>query len=187
MSELSPQSTALIIIDMQLAIDHFDAGGRSHPEAESKAAELLSRWRERSGLIIHIRHSSKNSESPYHASSPYYDFNPLVSPLNDELVLTKQENCAFVGTQLESQLRDWNVRSLLICGVLINHSVDVTARMASALGFEVSLVEDATAAFPMTVGEKSFSAEEVHGIFLNNLAGEYVSPVMTKNVMSLAL
>jgi len=184
MSVISPQSTALMIIDMQLAIDHFEVGCRSHQEAESRAAELLSHWRAHSGLIIHVRHSSKNPESPYHADSPFYDFKPEVTPLATELVITKQENCAFVGTQLEQQLRDRSVTSVLMCGVLINHSVDVTARVASALGFDVSLAEDATAAFPMTVGDKSFSAEEVHGIFLNNLAGEYAVPVMTKDVIS---
>lgn len=165
---------ALIIIDVQNAIDHFGLLQRSHPDAEQALARLLTHWRQHSWPIIHVRHSSTSVDSPYHANSPWFDFKAEVAPAQGEPVITKQENCAFIGTELEALLRNEQVSELVVGGVLLNHSVDATVRVATALGFRVMLVEEACPASSLTLDKQEvISAEQVHRIMLANLADEY--------------
>ncbi len=69
----------------------------------------------------------------------------MVKPLEDELVLTKTVNSAFIGTSLEAILREQSVSRLIIAGLTTPHCVSTTIRMATNLGFSVTLAEDATA------------------------------------------
>lgn len=181
-------SPALIIIDMQQAIDHFGsaaAGTRSQADAETNTAKLLQAWRQNHWPVVHIRHSSKSESSPYHRTSPHFDFKPEVKPQAAEVVITKQENCAFIGTELEAQLRQLNVSELVVCGVLINHSVDATVRVAAALGFKVLLPADTTAAMGLkTLAGESITAERMQDICLSNLSGEYAEITAVGSVLA---
>jgi len=58
---------ALIIVDVQEAIDCYSQKQRNNPDAETVIASLLSRWCHRGLPVIHVRHSSKFDSSPYHA------------------------------------------------------------------------------------------------------------------------
>jgi nicotinamidase-related amidase len=176
---------ALIIIDVQKAIDCFSGYERSNLNAESNITKLLAHWRETEKPIIHVRHSSKFETSPYHTSSSTYDFKPDAAPHQDERIITKKENCAFLGTNLEQILKQNHIRELVICGVLINNSVDATVRVAAGLGYQIFLPEDATAAFAIEgLNGKLYSAEDVHWLFLSNLHGEYCSVVSTNQLIS---
>ncbi|WP_160151900.1 cysteine hydrolase family protein [Microbulbifer sp. ALW1] len=165
---------ALLVIDVQQAIDHFDTGNRNNPDAERVIAQLLQHWRECGLAVIHVRHASKFPESPYHQDSPYFDFKRDVVPLGNERVFTKSENCAFIGTELGDWLNGEGINELVICGVLTNNSIDATVRVAAGLGYGVLIPADATAAFPLPrLDGKFVAAEDVHWIFLSNLDGEY--------------
>mgnify|MGYP003679377561 FL=1 len=63
-----------------------------------------------------------------------------------ETVIGKSTNNAFVNTDLHKWLETTDIKRLVICGVLTQHSVDCTARMAASLGYKVTVVSDATAA-----------------------------------------
>ncbi|AQQ69247.1 hypothetical protein Mag101_17610 [Microbulbifer agarilyticus] len=176
---------ALLIIDVQQAIDYFDTGSRNNPDAELRMAELLDRWRQQNKPVVHIRHSSKSSDSPYHADSPFFDFKMEVAPMAGEKVVSKSENCAFIDPQLDAYLKREQVTELVICGVLTNNSVDATVRVAAGLGYRIYLPQDATAAFPLqALNGKQFSAEDVHWIFLSNLHDEYANVVETASILS---
>ena len=41
------------------------------------------------------------------------------------------QNPAFINTELESLLREKGITELVVCGVLIHHSVDATVRATS--------------------------------------------------------
>ncbi|MCV6615463.1 MAG: isochorismatase family protein [Cellvibrionaceae bacterium] len=167
----------LMLIDWQQAIDHFGGARRSHPGAEQAAAQLLKAWRQRAWPICFIRHSSKFTDSPYHCDSPHFKFKPELAPLEGEWVLSKRENCAFIGTGLEDSLRQRGLSELVVSGVLLNHSVDATVRVAAGLGFKVLLAADATPAMAVQARRQQYTAEQVHELYLANLAGEYAEPV----------
>lgn len=171
---LQTSHPALVIIDVQQAIDCFSDYERNNMQAERQMATLLRSWRQASLPVIHVRHSSKFPESPYHSDSPYFAFKSEVEPAGNELVFTKHENCAFIDTGLAEHLKQSGITELVICGVLTNNSVDATVRVAAGLGFSVFVPHDATAAFGFKLlNGESVAGDSVHWIFLSNLHGEY--------------
>ena len=60
-----PHSAALIVIDVQKAIDHPSWGARNNPEAEQNIAALLGAWRTSGRPIYHVRHDSREPASYY--------------------------------------------------------------------------------------------------------------------------
>jgi nicotinamidase-related amidase len=179
-------STALLVIDLQQAIDaayHAAEGPRNNPDAETVVAALLSAWRATSRPVIHIRHDSVLPTSAYRPGQAGNDFKSAVTPLSGEAVIAKQTNSAFIGTGLEQHLRAAGIRQLVICGVVTNNSVEATVRMAGNLGFDTLLVEDACFAFAKRDWNGVLhAADEVHAMSLANLHGEYCRVVNSKSL-----
>ncbi|MCU1334753.1 MAG: isochorismatase hydrolase [Bryobacterales bacterium] len=180
-----PLDAALIVIDLQKAIDHPSWGERNNPEAEKNVASLLEAWRSTHRPVYHIRHDSAEPASHYLPGQPGHDFKPEVQPNEGEIVIPKRTNSAFVGTNFESRLRRANQNLLVVTGVITNNSVEATVRMAGNLGFDAFLVEDAT----FTFGRKDWhgtwrTADEVHAMSLANLDGEYCSVIRTNQILA---
>ena len=127
---------------------------------------------------MHVRHSSKSPESPYHESKETYHFKNELAPKDEEVVVTKSENCAFIGTNLTELLGLSGIKELVVCGVLTHHSVDATVRHASAIGYRVILPANCTASFAIKLlcGDV-VPAALVQDLFLANLNGEYCEVV----------
>jgi len=179
-----PANAALLIIDVQKAIDHPSWGRRNNPQAEENISRLLSAWRRTDRPVIHVRHLSRESGSTYRPSQEGCEFKHEVQPLEGEIILTKHTNSAFIGTELEVFLRRERIFTLVICGVITNNSVEATARMAGNLGYEAYVVSDATATFDkVDFSGQRRAAEEVHALSLANLQGEYASVVSTTEVL----
>jgi nicotinamidase-related amidase len=179
-----PPESALIVIDVQQAIDHPSWGQRNNRDAEQKIAALLQTWRATARPIYHIRHDSTEPESHYRPGQSGHDFKLDARPLPGETVIGKQTNSAFIGTGLEQMLRNASSQVLIVTGVITNNSVEATVRMAGNLGFDTFLVEDAT----FTFGRKDWSgvfrsAEEVHAMSLANLDGEYCTVVRAADIL----
>lgn len=180
-----PQEAVLIIIDLQKAIDHASWGERNNPDAEKNIAALLKAWRATNRPIYHIRHDSIEPNSHYRPGQPGNDFKPEAQPLPGETVIAKQTNSAFIGTDLESRLREAHQTILIVTGVITNNSVEATVRMAGNLGFDTFLVEDAA----FTFGKKDWSgvfrtASEVHAMTLANLNNEYCTVTNTAAILA---
>src|SRR5260370_30727418 len=127
--------SALILIDLQRAIDDPSWGNdRNNPELEANVAALLARWRERWWPVYHVRHASREPNSTYRPGQPGFEFKPEAAPLAGERVIEKSVNSAFIGTTLESELRNADSKRLFIAGVITNNSVEATVRMAGNLG-----------------------------------------------------
>jgi nicotinamidase-related amidase len=176
--------TALLVIDVQKAIDHPRWGVRNNPGAEQAMASLLALWREARTPLVHVRHDSTEPDSTYRPGQEGHEFKPQVAPLSGETIVAKQTNSAFIGTDLESMLRGQGIQRLVITGVITNNSVEATVRMAGNLGFETYLVEDAC----FTFGRKDWSgvwrwAEEVHAMSLANLHGEYCQVIHSSAIL----
>src|SRR2546422_9899875 len=90
-----PLETALLIIDVQKAIDHPSWGERNNPDAERNIATLLRVWRDTGRPIYHIRHDSTEPDSHYLPGQPGHDFKPEAAPAPDETVTAKQTNSTF--------------------------------------------------------------------------------------------
>lgn len=180
-----PQQAALIVIDVQKAIDQPSWGQRNNSDAEQNIAALLKAWRATGRPIYHVRHDSLESGSHYRPGQSGNEFKPEAAPVAGESVVAKQTNSAFIGTDLERRLRDGNQQILIVTGVITNNSVEATVRMAGNLGFDTFLVEDATFTFGRRDWYGTFrTASEVHAMSLANLDGEYCTVIRTLDVVA---
>lgn len=109
-----------------------------------------------------------------------------MAPRSGEPVINKNVNSAFIGTDLEKQLRDRGIRTVVVTGLTTDHCVATTARMAGNLGFDTYVVSDATATFDREGADgKRYSAEEVHAVNLASLNQEFAKVVTTNALLGL--
>lgn len=178
MTKLRDKKPALLLIDIQKGFldEDYWGGNRNNKDAEKVSGMLLEKWRELGLSVFHIRHSSVNPESRLYQSNPGFEFNENVLPQNDEPVITKNVNSAFIGTDLKEKIDGQGINTLVIAGITTNHCVSTTARMAGNFGYETYVISDATAAFDRIgiCGEK-YDAELIHLTALANLNDEFAS------------
>jgi len=183
MEKLS-QNTALVIIDVQKGFDEPVWGERNNPQAEDNIAKLLEAWRKHGRPVFHIQHMSLSSTSPLNPNHPGNAIKDALQPRAGEPLIQKNVNSAFIGTDLEQQLRKIGCGLLVIVGLTTPHCVSTTTRMAGNLGFETYLVVDATAAFGLTGHDgRKYSAQEVHDVTLTTLSGEFATIVETNELL----
>jgi len=176
---------ALILIDVQKGFDDPCWWTRNNLTAESNITLLLSRWRERGWPVIHVQHCSVEPNSPLRPEAIGNDFKEEVMPIEGEAIFTKTVNSAFIGTNLESHLKENAITDLVLVGLTTDHCVSTTTRMAGNLGFNVTVVSDATATFDRTGPDGThYSADEIHNIHLASLNGEFCVVRKTKNVLN---
>jgi nicotinamidase-related amidase len=169
-------NTALLVIDVQQGLDHPRHGARNNPEAEKRIADLLVAWRAGGRPVVHVQHLSLEPDSPFREDRPGHAFKAEALPKTGEPVFRKHVSSAFIGTELEAHLRARGIESLVLVGMMTDHCVSSTARMASNLGFKVTVVEDATATFERRGPDGThFSADTMHGAELASLHREFAT------------
>lgn len=182
--ERLPKNAVLLIIDVQQGLDEPVWGNRNNPMAEQKITQLLTVWRKSNRPVFHVQHLSLSPNSPLHATHPGVTIKNEVKPQTSELLFQKHVNSAFIGTDLEQQLRGRGYDTLVIVGLTTPHCVSTTTRMAGNLGFQTFVVSDATAAFDLVGHEgQSYTAEEIHNVSLATLNGEFATVVETEALL----
>jgi nicotinamidase-related amidase len=183
--ETLPQNSVLLIIDVQKGFDEPVWGNRNNLYAEQNIARLLEAWRKSHRPVFHVQHLSLSPNSPLAPNHSGCAIKEAVTPQEGELLFQKHVNSAFIGTDLEQQLRERGYKTLVIVGLTTPHCVSTTTRMAGNLGFEPYLVADATAAFDMVGHDgQKYSAEEIHAISLATLNGEFATVVETEALLN---
>ncbi len=155
-----PDSTALIIIDIQ---QFYFPGGSvplENPQAAAeKAASLLTWFRENHKPVVHVGHISRSGS----------EFHPLVLPATGEKVIMKGEVNAFLNTDLEKFLRENHIKNLILCGMQTHMCLEGATRAAHDLGFSCTVAADACTTRDLTWGDTTVKAAEVHAATLATL------------------
>lgn len=177
-------NVALLVIDVQKGLDDPSLGKRNNPAAESNIAALLSAWRKHELPIVHVQHCSVEPDSPLRPERPGNAIKDEAQPLPGEALFRKSVNSAFAGTGLEQHLRERAVSSLVIVGLTTDHCVSASTRSASDLGFDVTLISDATATFEREGHDGVlYGAEDIHNIHLASLNSEFCTVQSTQEVL----
>ncbi|KAL8370104.1 hypothetical protein RB595_000464 [Gaeumannomyces hyphopodioides] len=216
----SSTPTVLLLVDIQEGFKHPTHWGKacSTPTFKANVVALLEAARRHNHStkpehhavqIIHIHHHSTSPDSPLHpshrlagSSVPSVAPLPFAAPRAGEPVITKHFYSAFVGTDLEARLRASGARQLVVVGLITDHCVSTTVRMAVDLevlrgdgdgdggadgsgqggrgGGVLVVVDDATATF----GRGRFDADTVHGVSLASLDGEFAHVADTAAVLA---
>jgi nicotinamidase-related amidase len=183
--------TALLVIDVQRGVDDLayyggPTGRRNNLAAEDHMRELLDAWRAHGLPVFFSFHDSREAGSPLKVSLPTGASKDGLGPRAGEGVVTKDVNSAFIGTDLEIQLRRAGIRRLVNCGFFTNMCVETTTRQAGNLGFDTYLAHDACAA-TNRVGLDGVDREPelVHDMAVANLHGEFCTALTTEDLLSL--
>ena len=180
------KKTGLLIIDVQKGFNDPVWGKRNNPDAEANMALLLAEWRKQRLPVIHVKHCSVEPNSPLRPDRPGNAFKEEVQPLAGEKQFTKTVNSAFIGTGLDSYLKEQKIPSLVIVGLTTDHCVSTSVRMAANLGFDVTLVSDATATFDRIGQDGShYTADEIQKINLVSLYGDFCHVRSAADVLKL--
>jgi len=156
---LPKSRTALLLVDIQEEqrsdLDYYSHG---FDQVLSNASKLLSAARSNRYPVAHaqyIRDFSVVPSRPFEAvlpnGSPTFSDAETgqtaicaeVGPTIDEVVFTKNDASAFLGTGLNQWLTDNNIEWLVICGVWTEACIAATVRDAMAYGYRALLVKDA--------------------------------------------
>jgi nicotinamidase-related amidase len=181
---VTSEGTALILVDMQKGFAHPRWGRRNNPDAERNMLALLSRWRAVGRPVFHVKHNSRLPQSPLNPAHPGNALQDTMTPVAGEPLIEKEVNCAFVGTPLERLLREKEIGDVVIVGLTTPHCISTTVRIGANLGFNVSIVEDATAAFQLQgVDGRTIPPDEVHYYALAALCDEFAQVVRTEQLL----
>ncbi len=176
---------ALLVIDVQQGMDNPRLGKRNNPDAEKKIADVIAAWRAAGKPVIHVQHDSVEPQSELRPDRPGNAVKPEAQPIEGEPVFRKSVNSAFIGTDLENYLRERGVENLVLVGLTTEHCISTTARMGANLGFGVTIVADATAAFEHKGYDgRHYSADEVHNVELANLNREFATIRESRDVVA---
>src|SRR2546422_3019063 len=106
MTDALPRNAVLLVVDVQKGFDRFNEElHRNNPALETNIARLQRGWRSTGRPLIHVQHLSRRPESPLRPHQPGCQIKDEVRPLPGELVVQKSVNSAFIGTDLEAELR----------------------------------------------------------------------------------
>jgi nicotinamidase-related amidase len=87
------------------------------------------------------------------------EFNPEFGPQPGDVVIKEHwAQSGFANTDLDAQLKQHGIQKIILVGLIANSCIESTARFGMELGYHVTLVTDATAAF---------SAEGMHAAATN--------------------
>jgi len=174
-------NNALILIDVQKAFDDGKWGKRNNPNAEENMREVLEKCRYNEWKIIHIQHISEDPNSVFYYKGKGFPIKNIVAPLEQEKIITKRVNSAFIGTNLDEYLKACHIDTVAITGLTTPHCVSTTTRMSGNLGYKTYLLSDATAAFGMEDHNGDYiDAETIHKLSLATVHDEFSTVLGTE-------
>jgi nicotinamidase-related amidase len=141
MVSIDPERTALVTIDLMDRIVALPLSPRPGTEVVDRSTELAAAFRKAGATVVVVRVERPNVAEQPHGSDLVAD---LVQP--GDLVVVKRSIGAFHNTGFDELLKSRGVDTLVFTGIATNLGVESTARVASDLGYELFLVEDAMAA-----------------------------------------
>ena len=178
-------NTALLIIDVQQGLCQGDGAAFESPLVIARINAVSSKARAAGVPVIFIQHESGPGYLEF--ETPAWQLaNGLASEATD-LRVRKTTPDSFHRTGLEALLNRLGATRLVICGMHTEFCVDTTTRRALALGFPVTLVEDAHT----SAGNACLSAAQViahHNETLRNISsfGPRVQTVAAENLQIIA-
>jgi nicotinamidase-related amidase len=177
-------SIGLLIVDVQN--DYFP-GGKWELVGSERAGQLagglLKFFREHKLPIFHVQHIAK-ADSPFFVpGTPGVEIRPVVKPLPDEVLVQKNYPNAFRETTLLNQLKQKDIKQLVVAGMMTHMCVDAAARAATDFGFDCRIAGDACATRDLNLNDKVVPAAEVHTAFLAALNGAYGKVLTADTIM----
>ena len=175
---------ALIIIDMQMMMQHRIDAGRDHvnPDAPARIAELAVAFRHKGWPVIHIRHRDENPDSPLHHEAQGYGPMPCAEALENEPVFLKRTSSGFASGDLGAYLRGNGIADLIVTGAVAGFCVNSTVRAGADLGFDMTVARDAVIGFDLPAA--NLSARTIFDVTMAHLEADFAKVVATSSILA---
>lgn len=174
---------ALLIIDMQMDMQHRLDEGRDHVngDAAAKITALADAFRKDGLPIIHVRHSEDDPQSGFHPDAPGFAPMPCAEARNGEPVFVKHTSSAFASTGLEAYLREHGIEYLVVTGAVAGFCINSTVRAGADLGFGMMVVRDAVLGFDLPFA--GLSAQTIFDVTMAHLEADFARMANTADIM----
>ena len=169
---LSPQQTALLVIDIQNTYMEVDSAPveakrwapfreRMNRQVIPNTAKLIAYCRQRGVEVIFARIACQKTDGRDRSLSqkkPGFNylllpkdredsqFVPELTPGAEDIVVLKTTDSALTGTNLRLVLRNMEIRDVIVAGIFTDQCVSSTVRSLADESFGVVVVEDCCAA-----------------------------------------
>jgi len=182
----APERSALLLVDPYN--DFLSEGGKFWPRVREVATEvgllrnlrtIVAAIRDAGIQVFFVPHrrwepgdyESWNHPNPYQAASGEMqvfargtwggEWHPDLTPEPADIVVKEHwGSSGFANTDLDFHLKQRGISRVIVIGLLANTCIESTGRFATELGYHVTLVKDATAAFSE---EMMYAAHELNG------------------------
>jgi nicotinamidase-related amidase len=165
--EIHPAQTALVLIDLQNAIVGRDTAPYPAADVVARGKQLADAFRAKGSPIVWVNVNVNDFLSlPVDEPSPrpaqpvpahMMDIADAAGKQPGDLLVTKRHWGAFAQTDLEQQLRDRGITTVVLTGIATNMGVESTARQGTGLGFAFVVVEDACTTFSSEMQDFAFT------------------------------
>jgi biuret amidohydrolase len=143
-----PRVAQTVVPNAIRLLEAFRASGRRvvftrHGPLLADGSDMIARRRRRDAEAV----ASTGAPALWHRGTFEHEVIDALAPAPGELVVDKNTSSAFNSTGFEWLLRNLEVETLVLAGMATDMCVETTARDAADRGFDVIVVEDATATF----------------------------------------
>jgi len=152
------KNKALLIIDVQN--DYFEGGSNALYEplvALGNIESVLEKFRDEGLPVFHVQHINGAGNSLFAEGTWGVEIHENITPLENEIVITKNVVSSFSNSNLEELLREAGITDLIICGMQSNICINSAVREASEFVYEIVLLEDSCAAASLETHEKAIN------------------------------
>lgn len=131
-------SSAILVIDVQVGLIQGERPVHAGPAVVTRIRTLTDRARQAGVPIFYIQ--DVDVAPP---GSADWQLHPGLGATQEDPRIRKDYSDSFFHTDLDEQLRKRGVSRLVVCGCTTDACVDMTARRAVSLGYDVVLASDA--------------------------------------------
>src|SRR5271169_1355951 len=129
---------AMLVVDMQVGLLNGEPKHDLRGVIE-RINRLAARVREQSGTVIFVQHCGRKGDD-FEPGKPGWAFLPELLQYPADVVVRKEMNDPFAGTQLQARLKEIAPDRILITGWATDSCVDSTVRSAISNDYNVVVV-----------------------------------------------
>jgi nicotinamidase-related amidase len=164
---LDPTKSALVLIDLQNAIVSRDTKPYTAGVVIERSRALAEAFRAKGAPVVYVRvligevlalPSDEAMNLPKDIPASASEIAEAAGMQNGDLLITKRHWGAFAQTELEQELRNRGIETIVLAGIATNMGVESTLRQGTGLGFGFVTVEDACSTFSPEMQDFAFRA-----------------------------
>jgi nicotinamidase-related amidase len=185
---LDPKTTALVVIDFQ---NEYFTGRMPIPDgvqAMNNARELIKFADKAKIPVFQVQHVAPAGSALFALDGETVKFHPLMQPRAHDKVLQKTSVSVFASTDLDQQLKQAGIKTVIFAGLMTHACVAGGARDAAPMGYNVVVASDASATRAITrVNGETIDKDSLHRAALAEIEDTFGNVMTTRQIVQLPL